>query len=450
MMPFLIAIAVYAIRIARRPLDARLKKRHAGPLAIATGAVVLYLAWDWLRPADINTAYFLGEFAGVGAIYLMTCTLVLASRLKWLEQWFGGLDRMYFWHRRYALWSVLLLAPHILASKSGAGSVGLPHADQLAQTGRVLGIVSAVGLLALVAISLAQVGRIMRLPYARWLFLHRLIGLLVLLALVHGWALDQIIAGSVPLLVVSIAIGVIGMVAYGYVELVLPRREPRASYTVHRVERPAPDIVDVTLTPAGPASLPLTGGQFVYLRVGGSHAWREHPFSVAGTPGNGSVRLTIRARGRDTRRFYADLREGQPATLSGPYGMFDHTLGGGHQIWIAGGIGIAPFLGWLSQPSGALPHADLFYSTRTADDAPFLPELAAAAERHPEIRFHAHSSRSDGRLTADRIQVVAGPLTPDTHVFLCGPTSMVEQLALDLRRRGIPRDRLHSEHFTFR
>ena len=102
-MPFLIAIALYAIHIGRRPLDARLKKRYAGPLAVASIGVVLFLAWDWLHPHGVSAVYFLGEFAGVVAVYLMTCALVLATRLKWLEQWFGGLDRMYFWHKQYAL-----------------------------------------------------------------------------------------------------------------------------------------------------------------------------------------------------------------------------------------------------------------------------------------------------------------------------------------------------------
>jgi len=30
-MPFLALIAMYAVQIARRPLDVRLKKRHVGP-----------------------------------------------------------------------------------------------------------------------------------------------------------------------------------------------------------------------------------------------------------------------------------------------------------------------------------------------------------------------------------------------------------------------------------
>ncbi|MFE4612525.1 hypothetical protein ACFRK5_29945 [Streptomyces niveus] len=68
---------IYAIRIAR-PLDTRLKKRHVGPLSVTTGAVMLYLAWGWLRPDGLSAVYFIGEFA-------------------------GGLDRRYRQHKLYAI-----------------------------------------------------------------------------------------------------------------------------------------------------------------------------------------------------------------------------------------------------------------------------------------------------------------------------------------------------------
>jgi predicted ferric reductase len=448
-MPFLIAIAVYAARIARRPVDVRLKKRHGGPLAAATIGIGLYLAWDRLRPESVGGLYFVGEFCGVGAVYLMTWALLLATRLRWLEQWFGGLDRMYLWHKQYALWSMLLIAVHIAGTQYNGGRID-PGTSQRAGTGIALGVVSTLGLLALVVVSLPQVGRILRASYERWLFLHRFIGLLVLIAVVHGWMLDPVITDSAPLMAAYLTIGAVGLAAYGYDELVLRRRAIRADYTVHRVARPAPDILDVTLIPTSPAVLPLSGGQFVYLRPGGERGWCEHPFSVAGTDPDGSVRLTIRALGAGTRRLYTELREGLPATLNGPFGMFDHTLGGPRQIWIAGGIGIAPFLGWLTHPSGTLPSTDLFYCVPDPEHAVFLPELTAAAEQNPVLRLHPFFSNTQGRLTADKIRDAAGLPATDTHVFLCGPAAMVEDLTRDLHRYGIPRHQIHAEHFAFR
>jgi predicted ferric reductase len=74
------------------------------------------------RPHNLPASYFWGELCGVLAIYLMTCALVLATRARWLEQWFGGLDRMYFWHKRSALIAIALLAPHVFVTGGSNGS----------------------------------------------------------------------------------------------------------------------------------------------------------------------------------------------------------------------------------------------------------------------------------------------------------------------------------------
>jgi predicted ferric reductase len=450
-MPFLATLAIYVVRILRRPMDVRLKLRHVGPAVVSVGAVAMVLAWGRLRPAGIGTSYFVGEILGVLSVYLMTWTTILATRLKSLERWFGGLDRMYFWHRLYAIWAMLLFIPHVFVTQRGnARATAQQDATSFAQAGRALGAVALLGLIALILLSLARVSRVLRVNYRLWLFVHRFIGLLLLAALLHGWALDRVIGGSVALKTIYLVIAVAGVMAYGYDELLLRRRAPMADYLVDQVLRPSPQVTDIVLTPTG-GGVPLKGGQFIYLSVGGEHRWREHPFSVAGVSPDGSVRLTIRSLGRDTRRMHENLHAGLPAAIVGPYGMFDHTVGGPRQIWVAGGIGVAPFLGWLTTDGlRELDRIDLFYSTPTETDAVFLPDLVAAAERLPNLTLHPVFTRDQGRLTTDRIITLAGPLDADTHVFLCGPAAMVGGLTRHLRRHGIPRDYIHAEHFVFR
>ena len=80
--------------------------------------------------------------------------------------------------------------------------------------------------------------------------------------------------------------------------------------------------------------------------------------------------------------------------------------------------------------------------------------MPATAGTQPKKRAHVRLPRIEvsakRRLTVTKIQAVAGPLTPDIHVFLCGPTALVEDLTTGLRRHGIPWDHLHAEHFAFR
>jgi predicted ferric reductase len=192
-------------------------------------------------------------------------------------------------------------------------------------------------------------------------------------------------------------------------------------------------------------------GQFIYLHVGGDGAWREHPFSVAGIDADGQVRLSIRTLGADTRRMHAELAPGLPATITGPYGMFDFTLGGDRQVWIAGGIGVVPFLSWLEALTPENRYdIDLFYTVPSIADALYLPELLAASERLPGLRIHPVFSRTQGHLDGTIIANAIGPLPAGLHAFLCGPVGMVDDISRDLRRNGVPRDYIHAEHFSFR
>jgi predicted ferric reductase len=443
--PVLAGFVLYAIRVMRRPMDVRLKKRRAGAFVlVAVGSAIVGI-WVTSRPHNLPASYFWGELCGVLAIYLMTCALVLATRARWLEQWFGGLDRMYFWHKRSALIAIALLAPHVFVT---GGSNGSQANNGL---GDALGVLSLLGLLALVLISLPRAGRILRVPYERWLFMHRLIGLFVVVALVHGLSVDRVIGGSAGLKAIYILLGVIAIAAYGYDELLMRRRSPHADYTIESIDRPSDNVLDLRLAPVNRVVGPHAG-QFVFLRIGGDDAWREHPFSVAGTSPDGHVRLTIRSLGRETRRMHARLEPGLPATVTGPYGMFDYTVGGPHQIWIAGGIGVAPFLSWLTSLDPADDYSiDLFYSSPSEPDAVYLEELREAERRLPRVmRLHPIFTDADGRLNGNKIVAAAEPIRPDTHVFLCGPISMVEDITHDLRRQNIPTDYIHAEHFSFR
>lgn len=150
--------------------------------------------------------------------------------------------------------------------------------------------------------------------------------------------------------------------------------------------------------------------------------------------------------------MHARLEPGLPATVTGPYGMFDYTLGGPRQIWVAGGIGVAPFLSWLTSLHSADDYSiDLFYSSRSKSNAVYLEELREAERRlSPVLRLHPTFTDADGRLTGNKIVAATEPVGPTTQVFLCGPVAMVDDLTHDFRRHGTPKDYIHSEHFSFR
>src|SRR5690348_8680108 len=421
-------------------------------MALVAVAVAWPVLWVVARPGGQPLGRFLGELCGAEAVLLFSCSLVLATVLTPIERAFGGLDRVAVWHRRAAVAGVLLLIPHValVSSASDRYATSLGHA---------LGDIALIGLLVLSVWALAPslraarwpgpIQRMARAAYERWLTGHRLTGLFVIVAVVHGTIVDPVLHHSVLLRVAFLVIGAAGAIAYLYREMLARYVVPIYDYTVADVRRPNKTTLDVSLTPVH-KQLTFAPGQFVFLALGGSGGWQRHPFSVSSAPSNPRLELTIKASGDYTRDLYDQVRPGVPAKLTGPFGGFDYRQGGQNQIWIAGGIGVTPFLSWIRSIDGRFDRrVDFFYSVAHADDAVDLDEIRAIAERHPSLRFHLVSADSDGRLTPEAVMHEASPaLSP--WFYMCGPPAMMKAFSAGFRKLGVPASRIRWEQFDVR
>ncbi|MER7279184.1 hypothetical protein ABT369_32580 [Dactylosporangium sp. NPDC000244] len=452
--------------------------RRRGPAGVLTVAGLFAVLWLVVGPGDGGWLSFAGQLAGAEAVLLMSAAIVLISVLPAVESWFDGIDRAAIWHRRLSVTGMVLVIPHVLFSSGHHGPP--PQAGQPMSGGRgadfggLLAQIGVWGLAALAVWAVAPRWRMM-LPwlapyvarsavvphlrrasrwllggYERWRALHRLTGLFLAAAFVHG-LLDATMFGSQVLRWSYLIAGGIGIAFYAYRETMARYFLPLHDYQVAAVTTVAPGLTELALTPVG-RPLHFTPGQFAMLFLESADGWRRHPFTISSAPHDDVLRFTIKALGDDTTRIQTLVRPGMPAVVGGPHGRFDHTRGTDRQIWIAGGIGITPFLSWLrALDRHPLPaRVDLFYSA--VGDAPFAGEIAAVAAAHPNLRVHQHDSTARGFLTADDILAAAGTGHDPgrVSVFLCGPAPMVDAFVRRLRRAGVPGRQIHREHFDWR
>jgi predicted ferric reductase len=416
---------------------------------VAVGNVVLWLA---ARPHGEPGGRFFGELCGVEAVLLFSCALVLATLLPMIESAFGGLDRVALWHRRLAVGGVLLLVPHLafVTSPADRYATGL---------GNGLGDIALVGLILLSLWALAPGLRAARWPgpvrhlaratYERWLTGHRLTGLFVAAAVAHGAIDDPVLHRSTLLLVAFLVVGGTGVAAYAYRELLARYVIPIHDYTVASLRRMGETTLAVNLEPAR-EPLAFAAGQFVVLAFGGPGRWQHHPFSVSSAPSARRLEVTIKAVGDYTSDLSDWLRPGLPAKLAGPFGAFDYRHGGHDQIWIAGGIGITPFISWIRSLDEAFDRSvDLYYAVAREADAIYLDEILAAAKRLTSLRPHLVCSEMESRLTAERV-MEAVPAGVSPSVYMCGPPPMMKSFAKGFRRLGVPANRVRWEQFGAR
>jgi len=173
----------------------------------------------------------------------------------------------------------------------------------------------------------------------------------------------------------------------------------------------------------------------------------ERSFSLSnGVSDQGDYRITI-ARdesGRGGSRFMHDqVRAGDVLTMSTPRNNFALARDAVRSLFIAGGIGITPFLPMLTSLNRLGRSWQLIYCTGNAERAALLGEIERlAGAGHGDLT--CHFSQTAGRLD---IGEALARLPPDAHVYCCGPNGMLRDFRAAAEQTGIASDRLHFEYF---
>jgi predicted ferric reductase len=438
----------------------RLPERDVGPVTVTVLLAAYAALWYLAEPPGQSARSFLGQLFGAESILLLSLALVLISSLPWVERWFDGIDRAAIWHRRLAIAGLVLLIPHIALSQGGPGARGVPLA--------VAGTIGLVGLalwailprwrsvvprpLRPVVTGLAHLWPhpLRRLfgGYDRWRGFHRVTGLFVAAAFVHG-LLDGTPFHGAPVLRWSyVAIGGIGLAFYAYREILARYFLPFHDYEVDEVRTLDTGLTELTLRPLG-KPLTFTPGQFAFVFIEAKDGWHRHPFTIASGAGDEALRFTVKGLGDYTAGLPLLVEPGMPAVIGGPHGYFDHRRGTKHQVWVAAGVGVAPFLSWLRSADHDLPQSvDLFYTTQS--DPPLADEITEIVARHDPLSVHLVETDRDGRLTPEGVLATVPHKPSELSVFMCGPAPMLRQFERAMRRGGVRRANIHREYFDWR
>jgi predicted ferric reductase len=352
-------------------------------------------------------------------------------------------ENLYPLHRRIGLLVAILATTHVvfltLHASSSALDLYLPAAGWSVFTG----VIAFVVLISFVVTSVAG-----RLSYQRFVLLQRLLGMTFLVGAFHSFAVHGTM-DSAPVLTIYLGcLTAAGIASLAYRVIGGRLGVGRYDYGVAEVRHLDDDAVEITLVPVG-RRLDFRAGQFVYATFQQSGIPREsHPFTITSAPGAESVRLAVKRLG-DFTASVMTLRPGSRARLEGPFGRFCLRPDPVHsQTWIAGGIGITPFLSWARSLDGPIA-ADLYYCTPGAEHAHFLDELFDIADRHPTFRVIPIRKTSLGHLSVSDIEAV-NPNLSHGHIFICGPPALVENLTSGFVTKGMLPRRIHAERFDFR
>ncbi len=425
---------------------------------VIAGAIPLVLWMAWPGPQLIFGDVFfavttVGKAAGIAGLGFFSGNLILSGRYRVLDRWFGGLDNLYAFHRKTGVATLILLSVHALVMVLRPALLSwdafLRSLTDFGDLGLNAGRLAYAGLLAIIAWTLLLRRR---LKYELVKRVHAVLGAFLFVGGLHAYLIGSDLAENYVLR--AYALGLAGLATISYLARTLLRRwlVPRVICDVTGVRGLGGSVTEVVMRPRG-ARVAFLPGQFIFVRFRqpGFPA-EEHPFSLTASPEEGILRISAKGIG-DFTRALPTLKPGAVAEVHGPFGAFSFlSVPNPQQVWIAGGIGITPFLSMArtlrdraDDPAAAAVRATLWYSVRTASEFIFRQELEDIARQRPNFRLVPWVTAEQKYLTADVIRRDGG--LDGQEFFICGPKPMMHSLRRQLRTAGVRREYIHLEEF---
>jgi len=384
-------------------------------------------------------------------LILASFNLVLSTKQRFIENLFGGLDKVYEVHKTTGALAFVFILAHPLLLILEA----LPKLD-LALVYLIPGqdLSYSLGIFAILFFILSFLFIVfINLSYNKWIYTHRLLGVAFFLTGLHILTISSDVSRNPFLRYWIFLFWIVGMISFLYIVFFYRFIGPRYLYEVVKIVRKL-DVLDFHLKPLE-RRIVFEPGQFVYLsflnkKVGGEF----HPFSLSSSPKEELVRVSAKMLGDFTLKM-RDVEEGDKVLLYGPYGKFSQkyfALNYENFVFIAGGIGVTPFSSIirdrvLGQGSGRI---FLFYSFKNEYDAVFDNEIREIKNKLGELEYIPWNSSLKGRLTAQKVlDFLSGCDLEKTLIMICGPVPMMEGLKNQFISLGISEDNIVFEKFTF-
>jgi len=203
-------------------------------------------------------------------------------------------------------------------------------------------------------------------------------------------------------------------------------------------------------------------GQYCYLTI--KTLGREsHPFSFISNPlQKDNFTLSIKNVGDYTSNI-GKVNVGDIAYVDGPYGIFNHLgKNGAELVFIAGGMGIAPYLSMLHyiKETDKSRKISLIWGVRSRSDMIFSSELEQFKKDMPNLSVVHILSHDDswaeecGLIDREKLDKYGSCESPDVEeqsksYFVCGPKPMTNLVLRTLKEMKVSKSNIYCEQFTF-
>jgi predicted ferric reductase len=409
----------------------------------------------WFFTPSVNSSFnttqniiiSLGEMFGMVGIVMFSFNFILAARLPFVEKLFGGLNRVYKKHNFLGQLALILLLFHPLFLLPKYSSSFLEAVNFLFLSdlwARNFGIIALWLMIFLIILTLY-----LRPKYNIWKITHKFFGLALFFGALHAYLIPGYIMNNLFLKSYILIFPILGILSFLYKSIFGKYLIKGYEYVVEDINHLNDEIAEIILKPKN-KKIQFNAGQFIFISFKQEDLSESHPFSISSQPNEEQLRITVKKLGDFTKNLINKLQKGVIARVEGPYGVFSYKdASSRNQVWIAGGIGITPFVSFakdMIQKKIKNINVTLFYCVKNEKEAVYLDFFKDAASCFFIIPFF---SSERGYINTKYIKKYSENFR-ESDFFICAPLKMIEELNNHLIvNEGINKNKIHSEGFNF-
>ncbi|MGQ1908822.1 ferredoxin reductase family protein [Marinifilum sp. RC60d5] len=439
-------------------------------LALALSFTLITILWFFTNtllyiPFDSNLfTKSLAQYTGIIAFSAMTFSMLLATRPLWIEKRLGGLDKIYRLHKWLGILAFSFSILHWLVSKlpqwwsqldrliildaiSGATEELDPSAfeeflESLESTALHVGEYAFYLTVLFLIMALLK-----KIPYRFFAKTHIAMAIIYLALVFHSFALMYIDYWTQPIGIIMAILMIVGTVSSFIVLLGQVGKKQKSEGKIQSINT-YPDMNMFELTVKSDKWKGHKEGQFAFLKFEKKES--QHPFTISSAwdKKTKNISFTIKALGDYTTNLANKLKIGDSVVIEGAYGNFTFNNNTESQIWIAGGVGITPFLARMERlaQQDSKQKIDFFYSAMKLDSnfKTKLEQVSAEAN----INLHLFDTSKSALISGEHIRNTILNWK-SASVWFCGPSKMGKSIKKDLKGNGL-HSKFHQELFEMR
>lgn len=391
--------------------------------------------------------YLLGKLAGLTGFLFLALLIFSGDTARFFDRFFG-LSKIIKFQRKFSLLTMIFILAHPVFFILSAKSI-LPYViPDFSIIPLALGTISFyIFIIVMIASKMYK-----RISYASWQFIHLLTYLLFFFSSYHAynWGFESgnlFIRVIYFVLFIAIISGVIYRTNYKI------KRRLAGKFYVQEVKYETKDIFTLKLKPE--KKFFFRAGQFCFLRLAKDKLYARHPFTIASSPPEDEICFTVKLEGKFTKAL-AGLKSGEEVIIEGPFGIFTPEDRAKDLVFMAGGVGITPFMSIIRDRllENKTQNIILLYGVKTRADIIYRQELDKIKKNwfkkayvlSRDYAFFKQPWYEAGHISQEIIKKHVNNLN-NSLFYVCGPEAMKNSLKKVLKSLGVNKRNIMIEDF---